>query len=296
MADVELPIGDTLSRTFDLFGENAGKLVPTAAIVWAVPALVGALVTQAGSVSAALFGSLVNLVISVIAGALLTGALVHAVTEAATGGEMEGPAELLDGAKRYIAPLIVVSILTGLAVLGGLILLIIPGIIFAIWFSLAPAVVVNEDLTGTTAMKRSKQIVQGNGFRLFLLFLVFGIIVAIAGAILGGILGAILPGTFLSNLVSTLVVQSIVSPLQATALVLVYLTLTGQATTAGGAVQAAPAAPASYGVPQATTDQPAAATPPAAAPDMPSAPGFGSTDEDTTPPPAPPYQGPITPG
>ncbi len=49
--------------------------------------------------------------------------------------------------------------LSSFIVMGGSVLLIIPGIIFAIWFSLALYVLVAEDLKGMNALFRSKQLV-----------------------------------------------------------------------------------------------------------------------------------------
>lgn len=51
--------------------------------------------------------------------------------------------------------ILLVLFLTALAVLGGFILLIVPGIIFMIRFTFAPTVVVVEGLRGRAAMKRS---------------------------------------------------------------------------------------------------------------------------------------------
>jgi hypothetical protein len=56
--------------------------------------------------------------------------------------------------------LIWTSILAALAIIGGLFLLVIPGIIFAAWFSLAAFVVVDENLSGVAALRRSKQLVK----------------------------------------------------------------------------------------------------------------------------------------
>lgn len=54
-----------------------------------------------------------------------------------------------------------ISILTGLAVLGGTILLVIPGIIFSVWFSFAAIVFVIEGVKGTEALRASKELVRG---------------------------------------------------------------------------------------------------------------------------------------
>lgn len=58
-------------------------------------------------------------------------------------------------------PLVLVSVLVGLAVLGGTILFIIPGIIFAVWFSFANYFLILEDKRGIEALKASKKLVQG---------------------------------------------------------------------------------------------------------------------------------------
>jgi hypothetical protein len=88
------------------------------------------------------------------------------------------------------------SILNGLAVLGGTILFIIPGIIFGLWFSQSPYVVVEEGLTNTAALKRSKYYVKGRigqifgklfyiGIATFALYIVLAIILGIFASITG---------------------------------------------------------------------------------------------------------------
>jgi hypothetical protein len=54
-----------------------------------------------------------------------------------------------------------ISILAGLAVLGGTILLVIPGIIFSVWFSFAAIIFVIEGVKGTESLKSSKELVKG---------------------------------------------------------------------------------------------------------------------------------------
>lgn len=60
-----------------------------------------------------------------------------------------------------------ISILVASITSGGLLLLIIPGIVFAVWFSLAIYVLVSEDLKGMKALFRSKQLVQGYWWKVF---------------------------------------------------------------------------------------------------------------------------------
>lgn len=67
----------------------------------------------------------------------------------------------LQRSPHFALSFIVLGILTVLAVLGGLLLLIVPGIIFLAWFSMAAYVLVEEDISAIESMKRSKQLVKG---------------------------------------------------------------------------------------------------------------------------------------
>jgi hypothetical protein len=75
--------------------------------------------------------------------------------------------EAFKRSRPKINPFFSTNLLSGLAVLGGLILLIVPGIIFGLWFSLAPYVVIEEGLTNTAALNRSKYYVKGRIGQIF---------------------------------------------------------------------------------------------------------------------------------
>jgi hypothetical protein len=88
------------------------------------------------------------------------------------------------------------ALLFGLAVAGGFILLIVPGIIFGLWFSQSPYVVVEEGLTNSAALKRSKYYVKGRIGQIFGklfyvgivtlgLFILLSMILAIIASIIG---------------------------------------------------------------------------------------------------------------
>ncbi len=68
------------------------------------------------------------------------------------------------------------AILTGLAVLGGLILFIIPGLIFAAWFSLSTYVIVDQKVGALEGMKRSKALVNKHVIEMWGLYSVAGAI------------------------------------------------------------------------------------------------------------------------
>lgn len=80
---------------------------------------------------------------------------------ASARGEKVGLRSVLSQGRKFILRLIGLSILTILAVIGGIILFVIPGLIFMAWFSLASYVLVAEDLGVVASMKRSRELVRG---------------------------------------------------------------------------------------------------------------------------------------
>lgn len=92
-----------------------------------------------------------------------------------------------------------VSVLVGAAVMLGLILLIVPGIIAGLMFQFAPYLVVDRGHTPIDAMKASKKLTDGHKWELFVLGLLL-LLINIAGAI------CLLVGLFVSVPVSYLAI------------------------------------------------------------------------------------------
>ena len=84
-----------------------------------------------------------------------------------------------------------VSVLTGLCILGGMLLLVVPGIIFSVWLAFSAYVFIDEGLKGRQALKRSKQLVKGRAGKILwrLLFLgLFYLLVILLLSLLSAIL------------------------------------------------------------------------------------------------------------
>ncbi len=60
-----------------------------------------------------------------------------------------------------------VYLLVSLVIFGGFLLLIVPGIIFAVWFSFAIFILIAENLKGTKALSKSKEYVKGHWWGVF---------------------------------------------------------------------------------------------------------------------------------
>jgi len=84
-----------------------------------------------------------------------------------------------------------VSLLTGIIVFGGALFLVIPGILFSLWYGLGVFVLVNEELTGMQVLQKSKELVVGSVGWILWRFLVIAGVLLLAYAPLGIIAGFI---------------------------------------------------------------------------------------------------------
>jgi len=125
-------------------------------------------------------------------------------------GSENDVSEAIQGAKPLIGPLWWASVLVGLTVFIGFALLIIPGVIFAVWYSFTTMVVILEGLRGNDAMRKSKSYVQGRWGGIFLRILVLGIVMAIVNAITSQIFDAF--GNYASAILTSLVTAFIITP------------------------------------------------------------------------------------
>ena len=143
--------------------------------------------------------------LSIPLSALANAAIVTAVAKAYIG-QKPTIGESYSQAFGKFVPLILTSILMGLAIFGGMLLCVIPGILCMIWFALATQVVVLESKSGTTALGRSKELMKGYGGKWFVLLLVLGAMnagVGMAAQLIGGLIGIGIVNAFLVTLAQT---------------------------------------------------------------------------------------------
>ena len=124
------------------------------------------------------------------------------------------PVAAYQAALPYIFRYVGLAILLTIILLGGYILLIIPGIIFSVWFAFAYLVLITEDTGVTEALKKSRNYVRGRWWG------VFGRLVALILISLVFVLGLavlLIPLTIFANPlvieVVNLCVSAIVAPI-----------------------------------------------------------------------------------
>lgn len=164
---------------------------------------------------------LAYIVISIWGGVALVYKAVHNQERLTVG-------QAFSHSKTKVAPVFWTGILSGLIILGGFILLIIPGIIFAIWYSLAENVVIAEGLKGWAALKRSKFYVKGYAGSIVARGIVAGLMVGlpvwIIEVIISALVPAIVPGSagLIITLLLTITLSSLAAPIGILVSYLIY--------------------------------------------------------------------------
>jgi hypothetical protein len=127
----------------------------------------------------------------------------------------------LQRATRLYVPYLGTSFLLGLFVMLWSMLFLIPGIYFAVCWMLVGAIAVVEDVFGTRALKRSRELVRGNWWRTLGVVLVAGVVSTVLLSALQFVFSYIpVLGSLLSGLA-----QAVTSTYQAVVLMVLYVDL-----------------------------------------------------------------------
>jgi hypothetical protein len=181
----QLSPGDVIGRAFTIYRDQIGVLLPAALLVFAVDAL-ARWVFDHGVLT------LVSVLISLVLGTLYEGMVVQLVRDVQDGRRDNTLGKLFGSVSPVLVPLIAVSILAGLGIGIGLVLLIVPGLILLTLWSVVAPVVVLERPGVFAAFGRSRELVRGYGWPVFgTIVLVFLLVIAasIAAALIGLALG-----------------------------------------------------------------------------------------------------------
>src|SRR5580692_541400 len=215
----QLDAGAVIRRVFQIYVDQASVLMPAAAVVFVFTGILSALLVTASSALA-----LVALIISLVATTLFTGMVVELVADVQDGRRDASPGQLLRAATPVLGQLILVGIVAGIGIVIGFILIIVPGLILITIWSVAAPVVVLEQPGVLAALRRSRELVRGNGWQ------VFGVIVvAVISFIIEGIAESAGSGV---GIVVRVIVGVLTAPLAALAASVLYFELRGPAAAA----------------------------------------------------------------
>ena len=173
--------GEVIGRAFAIYRDQIGVLLPAALLVFAVDAVIS-WVFDEGVLT------LVAAVVSIVLAILYEGMVVQLVRDVQDGRRDHTIAELFSSVSPVLVALIAVSILAGLGIAIGFLLLIVPGLILLTFWSVVAPVTVIERPGVFTAFGRSWELVRGYAWPVFgTIVLVF--LLVIAAAIVAALIG-----------------------------------------------------------------------------------------------------------
>jgi hypothetical protein len=170
-------VGSTLRDALRVYRLLWSRSVLVAAIVYALIALVQLVEHAAGGGAAALLG-LIAAAASLAGPALVQGALIGIVRNVHEGRAPESIKQLLGDARGRLWRLIGAAFVYAFGIIGGLLLFVVPGLIVVARWSLMPAVVMLEGKGVGDARRRSRELVRGHTFAVFMCLLLSGLVVA----------------------------------------------------------------------------------------------------------------------
>lgn len=194
----KLSVGDTLGRTFSIYRDQAGVLLPVAFWLFLAVSVIEAL--GAGNLGL----GLIALVVSLAASTLYQGTVVGLVSDVQDGRRDNSVGELMRSVAPVVLPLIGAGILSGLGIVFGLVLLVVPGLyLLTIWAVIAPVIVV-ERRGVFDAFGRSRQLVRGSGWPVFWTVVVSFLITFVAALVFAAIAVALSEGILVEIVLLTL--------------------------------------------------------------------------------------------
>ncbi|HEY7324632.1 MAG TPA: hypothetical protein VH520_07385 [Streptosporangiaceae bacterium] len=232
------PLSGVFEEAWRIYRAHAAHLLTIAFVIYIVTAVIVGLLALTGG----FFGLILGDIVELFATFLLQATLIKAVQDVRDGRADLSFGETASSAMPYILPVALASILAGIAITIGLILLIVPGLILiTIWAEIIPVIVL-ERSGALASFGRSQQLVRGNGWPVFGTLVVLFIIQIFVSIVLGIIFFA-LP-VLVRNGLSTVIAGTLIAPFIAVTVTLVYYRLSGQEATAG-----VPGGPAAAGWP-----------------------------------------------
>jgi len=161
----------------------------------------------------------------VVAAFVLQATLVKAVQDVRDGHADLSIRQTVNEALPFLGPVAGASILAGLAITIGLLLIIVPGLfLITIWAVIVPVIII-ERSGALASFGRSRNLVRGHGWHVFGTLVLVYIIMLVVNIVLGLIFSA-LPHT-LGDGLSSVISGTLISPFLALVVTLVYYRLVG---------------------------------------------------------------------
>lgn len=212
-------IGRVIQRTFGAVGRNFPVFLGLSVLMTGLPqALLGWFSSRQAlaptDLSPANLGGMgIAGLVTIVFAFVLQAALTHGAIQDMNGQKASFSDSFRTGLRNFL-PVLGISILAGLGIGLGFVLLIVPGIMLAVLWSVVVPSQVAEKTGVLKAFGRSRELTRGHRWSIFALMLIYGVVSWIFAAVLVGV-AALISGSFIgmANAANSIPVQVIFSPL-----------------------------------------------------------------------------------
>ncbi len=213
-------ISAVLSDALAVYRRLWRRSVVVAGLVFLVVALAEALAERAPTLGT----TLVSLVLALVGGLLVQGALVEIVRDLHEGRPAAPVAQVYDRTRGRLGTLVGASFLYGIGVVLGFLLLIVPGLIAVARWALVVPLVMIERRGVREAFARSSQLVRGRTGRVLVLVIVANVLTSVTATAITAAF-SFLP-SFWAAWIGGTVAGALAVPFEAHVLTVLYYTLT----------------------------------------------------------------------
>ena len=158
---VEHTVGSIIRSAFKIYFGHFGTLF----LIYMLPVLPVVLIQQEAQLTGSAVLILLSLILTLIVALFAYGAIAVAVSDVCLGNAPSFKRSYTKILGKSALLLLGTVLLQIFALLVGLVLLVIPGLVGAVWLMLSPAIAVLEGKGGIAALKRSKQLGDGSHWR-----------------------------------------------------------------------------------------------------------------------------------
>lgn len=213
----QIDVGGVVRGVLDIYRDQASVLLPAALAVFVIVAVIAAVLVAISPILAVL-----GVIVQLIGSAFFQGMVVQLVGDIQDGRRDTSVGDLFASVSPVVAALIGASLIQGLGIGIGFLLLIVPGLFLLTIWALVPPVVVLERPGVLAAFGRSRELVRGNGWQVLGVIAVFVailIVVSLIFGLLGNALGSV--GAVILNILGS----ALTAPLVALAAAVLYFNL-----------------------------------------------------------------------
>jgi hypothetical protein len=214
----KLAVGEILSKTFSIYRDQAGVLLPIAFWLFLAVAILEALAASEFALG------LLVVVLSLAVSTLYQGMVVGLVSDIQDGRRDYSIGELIRSVLPVVGPLLGAGILAGLGIVAGFVLLVVPGLfLLTIWAVIAPVIVV-ERRPVFESFGRSRHLVRDNGWPVLGTVLA-GYLITFAAAALFTVIAVSLADGVLIEIVFLTIASTLTAPIPALLASVLYFRL-----------------------------------------------------------------------